>query len=77
MEKMWTECCRPSSNFGRKRNFIVATFKKNPQFLGLLERLISRGLGIRAIRSELKTKGYPIPLRTLGRWVKERRAILL
>ena len=52
---------------------IVATFRKDPHFLRLLERLISQGLGIRAIRSELKSKGYEIPTRTLGRWVKKHR----
>jgi len=55
---------------------IVATFKKDPYFLRLLERLISQGLGIRAISSELKSQGYEIPLRTLGRWVKERRGTI-
>ena len=52
---------------------IVATFKKNPQFLRLLERLISQGKGIRVIHSELKGKGYRVPTRTLGRWIKRYR----
>lgn len=51
--------------------FVVATFRKDPHFLSLLERLISQGMGIRAIHSELKTKGYQVPMRTLGRWVKK------
>lgn len=55
--------------------FVVATFKKDPRFLRLLEHLISKGYGIRAVRSELKTKGYEIPLRTLGRWIKQQREV--
>lgn len=55
--------------------FVVATFKKDPRFLRLLEHLISKGYGIRAIRSELKAKGCEIPLRTLGRWIKQQREI--
>jgi hypothetical protein len=62
----------PMSDGGTKS--IVATFKKDPCFLGLLVHLISSGLGIRAIHSELKAKGYEIPLRTLGRWVKQQKA---
>jgi len=54
---------------------IVATFKKDPRFLRLLERPISQGLGIRAIRSELKAKGYEVPLRTLGRWIKQHKEV--
>jgi len=52
---------------------IVATFSKDPQFLRLLDRLISQGLGIRAIHSEVRSKGYEVPMRTLARWVKKRR----
>lgn len=55
---------------------IVATFKKDPRFWRLLEHLVSQGLGIRAIHSDLKTKGYRVPLRTLGRWVRKRRDTL-
>lgn len=56
---------------------IVATFKTDPHFVGLLERLISQEKGLRTIRSELKTNGYDIPLRTLGRWVKQRQPCLI
>lgn len=59
--------------FTPKSQSVVATFRKDPQFLSLLEYLISQGMGIRAIHSELKTKGYQVPMRTLGRWVKNRR----
>ena len=54
---------------------IVATYRKDPGFLKHLEHLISKGYGIRAIRSELKARGYEIPLRTLGRWIKQRREV--
>jgi len=62
---------RPSISSGGAK-FVVATFKKDPRFLTIFEGLISKGLGIRATRSELKAKGYDIPLRTLGRWIKQR-----
>ena len=54
---------------------VVATFKNDPHFLRLLERLISQGLGIRAMHSELKGKGYEIPLRTLARWIKQHKEV--
>jgi len=54
---------------------IVAIYRKDPRFLKLLEHLISKGYGIRAVRSELKAKGYEIPLRTLGRWIKQQREV--
>lgn len=54
---------------------IVATFKKDPRFLRLLERLISQGKGIRVIHSELKSQGYEVPMRTLGRWVSKRKKL--
>ncbi len=62
-----------TSTSGRPRKSIVASFKNSPQFLRLLVHLINSGLGIRAIRSKLKTKGYHVPLRTLGRWVKQQK----
>jgi hypothetical protein len=52
---------------------IVATFGKDPRFMKLLRRLISQDKGIRAIHSEFKNRGYEVPMRTLGRWVKKRR----
>jgi len=54
---------------------IVATYRKDSRFLKNLEHLISKGYGIRAIRSELKARGYDIPLRTLGRWIKQQREV--
>jgi hypothetical protein len=54
---------------------IVATLKKDPCFSRLLSRLIESGMGIRAIRTELKTKGYDIPLRTLGRWIQRQKTL--
>jgi hypothetical protein len=54
---------------------IVATYRKDPRFLKLLQYLISKGHGIRAIHSELKAKRYQIPVRTLGRWVKQQREL--
>jgi len=64
----------PSISGGGAKS-IVATYRKDPVFLELLEHLISKGFGIRAIRSELKGKGYEIPLRTLGRWVKQQQEV--
>lgn len=52
---------------------IVATCRKDTHFLNLLGDLISKGYGIRVIRSQLKAEGYDIPLRTLGRWIKQQR----
>ncbi len=52
---------------------VVATFRDDPRFLTLLEGLISQGKGIRVIHSELKSKGYEVPERTLGRWIKRHR----
>jgi len=57
----------------RGKKSIVATLKKDPDFVRLLEHLISQNLGIRAIHSELKARRYEIPMRTLGRWVRQRR----
>ena len=54
---------------------IVATYRKDSGFLKNLEHLISKGYGVRAIRSELKARGYEIPLRTLGRWIKQQREV--
>lgn len=65
---------RPSISSGGAK-FVVATFRKDPRFLRLLEHLISKGLGIRAIRSELKAKGYEIPLRTLARWIEKQKEV--
>ena len=65
---------RPSISSGDRR-FVVATFRKDPRFLRLLEDLISKGLGIRAIRSELRTRGYEVPLRTLARWIKQQKEV--
>jgi len=65
---------RPSISGGGAKS-IVATFRKDPRFLRLLDDLISNGFGIRAIHSELKTKGYQIPLRTVGRWIKQREEV--
>jgi len=62
---------RPSI-LGGGANFVVATFKSDPRFLTIFEGLISKGLGIRATCSALKAKGYDVPLRTLGRWIKQR-----
>jgi len=64
----------PSISSGGAKS-IVATYRKEPRFLKLLEHLISKGYGIRTIRSELKAKGYEIPLRTLGRWIKQQREV--
>ena len=64
-----------SSPFMPPSKSIVATFKKDPRFLRLLKRLISESLGIRAIRSELRVKGYEIPLRTLARWIKQHKEV--
>ena len=64
-----------SSPFMPPSKSIVATFKKDPRFLRLLKRLISESLGIRAIRSELKAKGYEVPLRTLARWIKQHKEV--
>jgi len=55
----------------RGQNPIVANLKDNPQFLRLLERLVAQDKGIRVIHSELADSGYSVPLRTVGRWVKE------
>lgn len=52
---------------------IVATFKRDPRFLTLLESLASEDKGIRTIHSEITAEGYKVPMRTLGRWVKRRR----
>jgi hypothetical protein len=49
------------------------TFKKNPQFLRLLDGLIKKGLGVPTIQRELRAKGYDVPYATLGRWVRKRR----
>ena len=65
---------RPSIS-GAGAKSVVATFRKDPRFLRLLEQLISKDLGIRAIRSELKVKGYEIPLRTLARWIKQQKEV--
>jgi hypothetical protein len=43
----------------------------------LLDGLIRQGLGIWAIHSKIKDKGYRIPMRTLGRRVRERRQLVL
>lgn len=64
----------PSISGGGAKS-IVATYRKDPRFLKLLEHLISKGYGIRAVRSELKAKGYEIPLRTLGRWIKQQQEV--
>ena len=63
---------RPSISSGAGKS-IVATFKKDPHFLRLLEHLLSQDKGIRATRSELKSKGYEVPLRTLARWIEQRK----
>ncbi len=49
------------------------TFKTNPQFLGLLDDLIKKGLGTPTIKRELKAEGYEVPYATLGRWIRKRR----
>lgn len=49
------------------------TFKNDPQFLRLLEHLISKGYGIPTIQKELKSKGYDVAYATLGRWVHRRK----
>lgn len=49
-------------------------FKKNPQFINLLDGLIKKGYGIPTIQRELKTKGYNVPYATLGRWIAKRKA---
>ena len=49
------------------------TFRNDPQFLRLLEHLISKGYGIPTIQKELKAKGYDVAYATLGRWVKKHR----
>lgn len=77
-EKKLCSCHSATTNdtvnkHSKKAKSIVATFRKDPHFLMLLEHLISEDKGIRAIHSELKSKGYAIPTRTLGRWVRERR----
>ena len=65
---------RPSISSGGAKS-IVATFRKDPHFLKILRQLIAKGLGIRAIQSGLKVKGYEIPLRTLARWIKQRKEV--
>ena len=52
---------------------IVAILRKDPHFSASLDALIAEGLGIRMIHSELGGKGYRVPMRTLGRWIKQRR----
>jgi hypothetical protein len=64
-----TSVITPESNPNR------ATFKKDPQFLGFLEQLIAKGYGLPTIQRELKVKGFDVPYRTLGRWVKKHRDI--
>lgn len=64
-----------TSTSGRPRKFIVASFKNSPHFLRLLVHLINSGLGIRVIHSELRAKGYEIPLRTLGRWIQRQKTL--
>ncbi len=53
-----------------------ATFKDNPAFLSILASLLTKGYGLPTIQSELKAKGYPVPYRTLGRWVQKRKQII-
>ena len=53
---------------------VVASFRNDPRFLRLLRRLISQGYGIRTAHSKLTARGYEIPLRTLGRWIRQLRA---
>jgi len=55
-------------------NSVVATFKHNPQFLGLLKALVARDIGVRVIHAELQAKGYNIPQRTVTRWVTKVRS---
>ena len=62
---------RPMASGGQKT--IVATLKKDPHFLASLDALISQGKGIRVIHSELRSKGYEVPKRTLGRWINKRQ----
>lgn len=52
---------------------VCATFLTNRKFLKLLDDLIAEDYGILTIQSQLKSKGYEVPYRTLGRWVKERQ----
>ena len=52
---------------------ICATFITDPKFLKLIDNLISEDFGILTIQSRLKRKGYEVPYRTLGRWVKGRK----
>ena len=49
--------------------FVLATFRKDPQFLASLDTLISKGYGVQTIQKKLKAKGYDVPYRTLGRWI--------
>ena len=65
---------RPSISSGDRR-FVVANLKNNPRFLKILRQFLAEGLGIRAIQSRLKVKGYEIPLRTLARWIKKQREV--
>ncbi len=50
-----------------------ATFRKDPLFLSLLDGLIAKGYGLPTIQKELKAKGFDVPYRTLGRWIKKHR----
>ena len=65
---------RPGISSGDRR-FVVANLKNNPRFLKILRQFLAEGLGIRAIQSRLKVKGYEIPLRTLARWIKKQREV--
>lgn len=51
-----------------------ATFKNDPRFLSLLDSLIAEGCGLPTIQKRIKENGYDVAYRTLGRYIKERRA---
>lgn len=51
-----------------------ATFKNDPRFLRLLDSLIAEGCGLPTIQKRIKENGYDVAYRTLGRYIKVRRA---
>lgn len=65
------------STLGQKRGSNRIILRKDPLFLAFLDELISKGYGIPTIQKELKARGYDVAYATLGRWVRQRRDILL
>ena len=57
-----------------RATFSGISLKNDAKLQGILESLIKQDIGIPTIHKELASQGYPIPYRTVGRWVSKLRS---